>query len=345
MYSIHNQKVGNKEFNVIHVKQQHIEVTFMDYGAAILEILVPNKDGLLENVVMNYQDLSSYVNNVMCLNAIIGPTSGRIRDAEFMIFEKQYHLDKNHLNKHNLHGGSECFAYRVFDFEIIDDDSTTKVVFTVTKELDGSSYPGTQDVRIIYTISDTKVGIEFIGTTSEDTLLNLTSHLYFNLSGNLKDDVLNHSMYVNSSNYLALDDESIPSNIQSIENTFLDFRTTKKINQSITKEVSELPVKGIDHPFLLDDVNIDVMQVKLVEETSKRVLEVYTTYPCIVIYSHNFPDYKLLENNTPQIIHQGICFETQFEPNGINIPGANNSILRKGETYYHKTIYQFSIGR
>ena len=184
MYTIVKKLVKNQELNIIEVKQENIEITFMDYGAAILSILVPDKNGLFETVLMGYEDLESYIENPIYLNAIIGPTSGRIKDATFNINGKEYVLDKNHLNMANLHGGSETFAYKVFDYHIVDNLDSTKVIFTLYKKQEESKYPGNQKIEIIYTIEDGKLYIEFNADTDEDTLLNLTNHAYFNLSGN-----------------------------------------------------------------------------------------------------------------------------------------------------------------
>jgi len=335
MYTIVKKLVKNQELNIIEVKQENIEITFMDYGAAILSILVPDKNGLFETVLMGYEDLESYIENPIYLNAIIGPTSGRIKDATFNINGKEYVLDKNHLNMANLHGGSETFAYKVFDYHIVDNLDSTKVIFTLYKKQEESKYPGNQKIEIIYTIEDGKLYIEFNADTDEDTLLNLTNHAYFNLSGNLKSKILNHELYLNSSNIIQLDQYSIPYKVENILYTNLDYKNPRKVQSN--------GFTGIDHPFLIDEVNIEIPCAILKDSVSKRKLEVYTNYECFVCYTHEYPDDSKLLFGIEQIKNMGICFETQHAPNGINIDGLEDSILRKGHKYSYKSLYKFSV--
>ena len=335
MYNIIKKIVKKQELTIIEVKQKDIEVSFMDYGATILNILIPDKNGVYETILMEYEELSSYIENPIYLNAIIGPTSGRIKDATFKLNGKEYVLDKNHLNMANLHGGSETFAYKVFDYQIIDNINSTKVIFTLHKKKEESKYPGNQIIEIIYTVEKGQLMIEFNATTDEDTLLNLTNHAYFNLSGNLKSKVLNHELYLNSSNIVKLDQYSIPYKVENILNTNLDYKKARKV---YSKGFS-----GIDHPFLIDVVDLSIPCVIIKDEISKRALEVYTNYECFVCYTHEYPDKSKLLSGIEQIKNMGICFETQHVPNGINIDGLEDSILKKDDKYSYKTIYKFSI--
>lgn len=335
MYNITKKIVENHEFNIIEVKQKNIEVTFMDYGAAILNILVPDKDGVFETVIMGYEDLASYIENPIYLNAIIGPTSGRIKDATFQINGKEYNLDKNHLNMANLHSGSETFAYKTFDYHIVESENSTKVLFKLHKKQEESKYPGSQIIEIVYTVENGKLFIEFNATTNEDTLLNLTNHAYFNLSGNLKSKVLNHELYLNSSNIIQLDEYSIPYKVENILNTNLDYK--------IPRNVDSNGFTGIDHPFLIDEVDFSIPCAIVKDNVSKRMLEVYTNYECFVCYTHEYPDDSKLLFGIEQTKNMGICFETQHAPNGINIDGLEDSILKKGKKYHFKTLYEFSV--
>ncbi len=163
----------------------------------------------------------------------------------------------------------------------------------------------------------------------------MTNHSYFNLSGNLKTNILNHELRINSSEALLLDDNQVPYKVIDTTNTNLDYRKRKVIKEE--------PFKDIDDPLLLDEVSFDIPQVELVNPINKRKLEVFTTYPCIVCYSHNYPDFKELLFDAKHEKHMGICFEAQNPPNGINTDGMEDSILRKDETYYHKILYKFSV--
>lgn len=335
--------VNDQEFSVLNIKQKNIEVSFIDYGAAITSIKIPDKNGILEDVIMSYQDLESYIENECYLNAIVGPIAGRIKNAEYKINNKSYFLEKNFLDNENLHSGSETFSYRFFDYEILEETNQTTVTFTIRKENDHSNFPGTVDVKVIYTVKDTELLIEYVAKTDEDTLLNLTNHAYFNLSGNLKSNVLEHQLLLNCKQAMRLDNNNVPVAVENIENTFLDFTTLKPIRENFYPGIYESNTKGIDHPFVVDNKGFDKLQASLYDPISKRFMEVYTTYPSIVVYTHNYPDKKQLAYNIKTEQHLGICFEAQNYPNGVNIPSLDSSILKKEDTYYQKTLYKFSV--
>jgi aldose 1-epimerase len=343
MYLVNKQKVKNKEITFIEVKQKDINVTFMDYGATILSIFVPDKNGLMESVVMAYDKLDSYIDNNMYLNAIIGPNSGRIENAKYIINDEDIQVEKNFQNSENLHSGSDCFAFKIFDFEVFDFTDYTKVVFKYEKRENDSVFPGNQIIEITYTVSETNLLIEFEGTTDKDALLNITNHAYFNLSGNLKNVILDHKLQVNSKQYMELNENFVPFQVRSSSDTICDFFNEKKLSQSLNEAVYDLPTLGIDHPFIFEDIGFNYKQISLKDPVSKRELEVYTTYPCVVIYTHNYLEPINLLFGVEHVKHLGICFETQNEPNGINIKGINDSILRSNEKYYHKTLYKFKV--
>ncbi len=335
MYLINKENINNQEFTIIEVSQKDIKVSFINYGATILNIYVPDKDRLQEAVLIEYAELSSYLKNSLYLNSTIGPSSGRIGDAAFSIDNILYNLDKNFMGKVNLHGGSETFAFKFFDYEITEGEDFTKVIFTLDKRQKESRFPGNQEIKIIYTITKDNLLIEFKAKTDEDTLLNLTNHAYFNLSGNLKSNILNHELYLNSSNIIQLDEYSVPYEVKNILNSELDYKQLRQVQGE--------GFKGLDNPYLLDEINFNLPCVKLVDPISKRKLEVYTDYECVVCYTHEYPNNSKLLFNIKQEKNMGICFEAQHSPNGINIIGLEDSILRKGKTYNQKTLFNFSI--
>ncbi|KFZ27494.1 MAG: Aldose 1-epimerase precursor [Candidatus Izimaplasma bacterium HR2] len=345
MHLINKYKVRNKEFTFIEVNQKDIKVTFMDYGATIMSIFVPDESGVMENILLAYNDLESYIENEMYLNATIGPNSGRIKDAKYVINDNEINVEKNFLESENLHSGSDCFAFKFFSYEVKELKDSTKVIFEYHKKESESSFPGNQEIKITYTVSSTQLLIEFEGTTDKDALLNITNHAYFNLSGNIKDKILSHSLQVNSSNYIELDDKFVPYKVSPVNETIFDFKKERDFKETLNEAVYNIPTLGVDHPFILDDVGFEYKQIILKDPISKRELEVYTSYPCIVVYTHNYPDMKDLLFGREHVKHLGICFETQNEPNGINIKGLNNSILKSDEKYYHKTLYRFKISK
>lgn len=343
MNSVNKIKLGNEECHVITVKQENIEVSFMDYGATILSIQTPDKDGRLEDVLMSYENMDSYIENTAYLNAIVGPIAGRIKNAEYTINGIKYHLDKNFLESENLHSGHEGISFKYFDYTIEEKEKETLVIFTYKKEAKDSSFPGNVDITIVYTVKENELLIEFIGTSDEDTLLNITNHAYFNLSGNLKDLILDHQLKINASKAMTLDEHNVPNGINTVKGTFLDYTTNKTIKDNYFEGIYETATQGLDHPYVLDTIDFSTVQASLFDPSSLRYMEVFTTYPTIVVYTHNFPNQEKLGHNKEIQRHVGICFETQNHPNGINIPGLNSSILKKNEKYYHKTLYKFSV--
>lgn len=343
MNSVNKVEKQGKEFNIINIKQNNIEATFIDYGATLISLKTPDKNGVLEDVIMSYESIESYIENDCYLNAIVGPIAGRIKNAEYQINNKTYHLEKNFFDNENLHSGSEGFSFKTFDFTLLEEADQTILTFTIKKEKESSNFPGLVEVSVIYTVKDSILQMEYIGKTDEDTLLNLTNHAYFNLSGNMNQTIMNHELQINSTKAMVLDSNNVPVDIEDISNTFLDFTTKKPIKDNFYDGIYQSNTNGIDHPYIVDHIGFDFTQATLYDPKSSRMMEVKTTYPSIVVYTHNYPDDRPLAHNTTIEKHLGICFEAQNHPNGINIPNIESSILRKEDTYYHKTLYKFTV--
>ncbi len=343
MYKISKHQTEKLDFTRIDVSHKNIEVSFLDYGATVLDIKTRNKNGIMESVVLRYDKLASYYEGEMFLNCIVGPVAGRIKGGTFNIDNSPYHIEPNFLETESLHSGNDCLGHKFFDYEIIDEDSQTQVLFKYYSIESLSMFPGNQHIQIMYTVKDSELKIEFMGDTTEPTVLNLTSHIYFNLSGNLERQVLDNQLWINASNTISLDEKFVPVQVDSLRNTYLDFTKPKVLNEVFTKDIYNRPEKGIDNPYLLDEVDYDTPCITLKDPITKRRLDVHTTYPSVVVYTHNHPDTLELYNNRENMKHLGICFETQNPPNGVNIPILESSILRKGEDYYFKTLYKFSV--
>lgn len=342
MYSITKKQINNLDFDIITVKQEHIELTVSNYGCTIIELKTKDINNQFENIVMTYKNIESFIQNDMYLNSVVGPTAGRIKNATYSINNMPYHLDKNFFENENLHSGRDCFSFQLFEYKVFEQNNLTTIEFSLIKE-DSNHYPGTVNIKVLYHINDHDFTIEYIANTDKNTILNLTNHAYFNLSGNMKHTVLNHLVTINASNVMTLDENNVPVGKSDVTNTYLDFRTETKLQNHYFDGIYETRTGGIDHPFLFDTVSLDICNATLYDNQSKRLMEVYTTYPAVVVYAHNFPDNQELAYNTKTQKHLGICFETQNEPNGINIPNCNTSILKKDEVYHHQTIYRFSV--
>ncbi len=311
---------------LIHIEKENIHVTLMDYGATIYDIKTPDQNNNLESVVLKYNDLSSYTENKIYLNTTVGPIAGRTKNAQFKLNNKIHNLERNDTTN-NLHTGSIGISFKTFDYTIIEED-TTKVIFT----LHTNDYIGTQNYKIIYEITNDSLHINYLVDTNEDIILNLTNHAYFNLSGNTKRDILNHRVSIKADKYMLTDQLNVPVKPSII---------TKKLNLNNKKTIKN--ITPLDHQFLLTNSSLTNESATLYDPESKRELRVYTTYPCIVSYTHNYPSDDVLYQDIPQKQHQGICFEAQYVSNGINIENVNKAILRKEDIYNETVMFQFCI--
>jgi len=335
VYSIKSVMINGEKGHLIQIENEVLKITFSDYGAAIYDIQYPDYKGVKESVVLQYKNLADYINNPRHLNATIGPTAGRIDNGLFKVDEMIIQLDKNHLGKHNLHGGKDALSHHRFAFELLEEESQIQVIFKKFNKQTTQLYPGSQEFTIIYTVKGSDIEIEFVAKTDTPTVVNLTNHTYFNLSGNMKRTILDEQLMIRSSHKMILNEDMIPVGIEPIKGTIYDYHILEPINKE--------GFIGIDDPYLFDKVDLTVVQAQLFDPVSKRQLSVYTTYPCVVCYTDNFPQREALAYDRKNIPHMGVCFETQNPPNGINLEGVESSILRPKERYYHKTVYRFSI--
>jgi aldose 1-epimerase len=341
MYYVNQYVARQRELNVITVEYDDIKAVFLDIGASIIDIQTKDYNEVMESVVVKYDNLRSYFKNRMYLNTTVGPTSGRIKNGRFVLNNQEIQLDLNDGSNH-LHGGKEGFSYRRFRYEVIEEENETKVIFRYTQKEALSLYPGTKEIKVVYTVKNTEILVEYFGKSDQDTLLNMTNHTYFNLSGNSKAKILDHTLYLNADKVMDLDDTYAPYTVKSVKKLSLDFRKEKVLSSVFSKKLKDSMTKGIDHPFILEERDFDTLQARLFDPASKRVLDVYTTYPCIVVYTHNFPTKsKIMYQKHEQ--YYGICLETQYEPNGINIDGLHDSVLLKGDQYYEKTLFRFGV--
>jgi len=288
------------KLEVVEIQNDLLKVSFLNYGATVykLEVL---EDSKFVNKVLTFDSLDDYIDNGIYLNAICGPSAGRIANG---MYESNgvVELSKN-AGDHHLHGGMDSYARKYFDYTV----SGNSVSFTL--KTDNKEYPGVQDIRITYSLNGTDLAIDFEATTDGDIPMNITSHIYFNAFGS--DTVFDNYLKVNSNERMILTNQA-PIGCYKDE-SYLEL-----------SKITEL-----DDPFIL---NGDLEAVKYV--SGKDVLEVETDYDCVVIYTQNYASPEI------DGVHKGICFETQKWPNGVNIEGYD-ALLKKGELYKHRTVYKF----
>jgi aldose 1-epimerase len=320
----------------------NMEVKLLSYGAAIVELLVPDRDNVAENVVLAYQNLEDYIQNSPYFGVTLGRTSGRIREGLFYMDEKIYKLDKNFGVNHG-HGGVKGFSHRIWSYNIKEADNGIAVEFKYKSPDGEEGYPGELDTKVVYTLRhDNTLIITYEAETDKKTLCNLTNHSYFNLSGNYKSKITEQFLRINSKSFLELDNTLIPTGKQiQVKDTPMDFSSRKLIGKDIKQDYEQLKVgNGYDHPWLLEGKKD---HVEMYDSRSGRKMTITSTCPSVVVYSFNFPNDEKLKYGKTAEKHDGICFETQNEPDGINSEHFNKSVLQPGEKYYEKTEFRFSV--
>ena len=312
-----------------------LAVTVLNLGGVITGIYTPNKYGKIENIVLAYKDLESYFESPSYYGGIIGRTSGRIHKGEITIGEKKYFLNKNY-GVNSGHGGNIGFNKRIWKVK----ESKNSLELTL-KSLDlEEGYPGEVDVKIVYELNDDNEFLfKITGKGTEDTLLNITNHSYFNLSGDYKRDILNEELKITSNEILKIDENGTSTGeTYNVLNTPFDFNDFHKIGERINNKDEQLELGcGYDHTFMFNGEN----NIVLKDKESGRTMEIETNQESVVVYSMNFPDTLMLKGNIEPKKRMGICFETQAPPIGYNEVFKEKSLLSKGETYSKYTKYTF----
>ena len=317
-------------------------VRFINYGCVITDIIAPDSNGNMKNVALGFDRLDDYVNHSPYFGAIVGRIAGRIADSQFTLNGKTYKITQNE-GKNHLHGGNKGFCHVLWDYQVIEKPDSIGVEFTYTSKAGEEGFPGNVEVTTTYMVNENnQLDIHYHATTDEDTIINLTNHTYFNLSGDLNNTIKNHLLQLDSSRFLELREDSIPTGqVVSVEGTPFDFLTSKPISQGIDSgyRQNELVGNGFDHPFVLDS-NFN-REIELTDPESGRKLVIETDQPAVVIYTSNQyeGDYEI--RGVRPHHHMAICLETQGFPDAINQPGFPPVTLKKDEVYKAHTRYIF----
>ena len=337
-----------KEVTLYTLKNsQGVEMSVMNYGGIIVSLKVPDKNGKLEDVVLGYDSLSSYIRSSPYFGALIGRYGNRIAKGKFSLDGVQYTLAVNNDENH-LHGGLKGFDKVYWDIQVPSDSSSLALSY---KSADGEEgYPGNLDVSVTYTLTDSnEVKVDYRATTDKKTVVNLTQHSYFNLTGNAAQDILGHQLMIAADHFLPVDNGLIPTGeFRLVAKTPFDFNTLTAIGARINDKDKQLVAgKGYDHCWVLNNSDDDHSLRKvaeLYEPNSGRLVEVHTTEPGLQFYSGNFLDGTLTGKGGVVYKHRtGLCLETQHYPDSPNRSTFPSVTLNPGETYKTSTIYTFKV--
>ena len=327
--------------------QQGMEISIINYGGIITSWSAKDKNGIYEDIVLGYNELSEYEKESPYFGAIIGRYGNRIAKGKFSIEGKEYTLAVNNGENH-LHGGMKGFDKVVWDAETISTNSSVSLILTYLSKDMEEGYPGNLEVEVIYTLNnEDELSVTYKATTDKTTVINLTQHSYFNLSANFKNTILNHELILNSDSFLPVDNTLIPTGeFRDVTNTPFDFRTSKTIGQQIDEEDPQLKNGfGYDHCWVLNEQDKGIRFVaSAFEPQSRRFLEVFSDEPGIQFYSGNFLDGTLpSKNNGTYEFRSGFCLETQHFPDSPNHKNFPSVILRPEEEYNSQTIFKLTV--
>ncbi len=320
-------------------------VKLINYGAIVTSLCVPNRNGVVEDVVLGYDSLQGYINDQSYFGAIVGRYGNRINKGTFVLDGKEYHLTINDGENH-LHGGKAGFYKALWDAKVVNDSAGPSVAMTYVSPDGEEGYPGTVTITVTFTLTnDNALKIVYEGTTDKPTLLNPTHHSYFNLSGSLTTPILDHKLTIDADSITEIDERLIPTGqLLDVTNTPFDFRTFHTIGERINDNHPQLKYgNGYDHNWVLNSFNGKVRKVvEVYEEKSGRVLEVLTDQPGIQFYSGNFLNGSQKGKRVVYQHRTAFCLEPQCFPDSPNHPNFPSAVLRPGEVYHQTTIYKFS---
>jgi len=314
-----------------------------NYGATIVSLEVPDRDGRMGNVTLGFDSVTGYEGHNAYFGATIGRYGNRIAKGKFTLDDQEYTLATNNGENH-LHGGEKGFDRAVWDAEQIKTDDTVGLKFTYKSKDGEEGYPGNLDVTVVYTLSnDNELKIEYTATTDKTTVLNLTNHAYWNLSAGASKTILQHELMLAADQYLTVDTGLIPTGIADVKDTEMDFTEPKAIGARIdVLKAPEDGPKGYDHCYVLRSQDGTLsLAARVKDPLSGRVMEIRTVEPGIQLYSGNFLDGGEENGGHPQ--HAAFCLETQHYPDSPNQADFPSVVLEPGGEYHTVTVHKFLV--
>ena len=341
-------EIGGKKTDLYLLKNEQIEVYITNYGARIVSLLSPDKQGIMGDVVLGFKSIADYQKAKTPFHGcIIGRYGNRIAKGNFELDGTSYQLPINN-NENHLHGGPEGFHNQVWEVVSADDNS---IVMTYLSKDGEMGYPGNLSVEVTYAINDkNELLIAYKATTDKATPINLTNHAFFNLAGQAKGIINDHLLMLNADHFTPVDEGLIPlGEIRSVEGSPFDFRRAKTIGQDLNQQATDTQLRyggGYDHNFVLNKVaegSLD-LAARVVDPKSGRQMDVYTEEPGIQFYGGNFMDGgDIGKYGNPFDYRGSFALETQHYPDSPNQDNFPNTILQPGKTYQTQSIYRFSV--
>jgi aldose 1-epimerase len=340
------------DHQVVHLyvlkNKRGLEVEITNYGGVVVSVKCPDKNGVVQDVVLGYDNLEDYVADNALFGAIVGRYAGRIAHGHFTLDGAAYELARND-GEHHVHGGHRGFHKRVWIVEPASHHRGESLTMTYYSEDGEEGYPGNLTATVTYELTDdNELKIEYSAVTDKPTVLNLTNHCYFNLAGHGSGDILDHRVTIHSSQFAQIDATFIPTGeIRNTAETPFDFARAASIGSRIHNEDMQLKFgRGYDHCWVLNraDGRTPSLAAEVHEPGSGRVLEVWTSEPGVQFYTGNFLDGSIHGKNGKVYQHRyGFSLETQHFPDSPNRSAFPSTVLRPGQRFHSVTAYRFSV--
>jgi aldose 1-epimerase len=319
-----------------------MEMKVMNYGCTITSLKVPDREGLSENIVLGHNHLEGYLNSCHYIGSVVGRCANRIANGRFLLDGKEHYLGIN-SPPHHLHGGIRGFDKMVWSATPFENEMGEGIDFHYFSKENEEGYPGNLNVYIRYLLGiENDIIIVYLAETDHPTIINLTQHSYFNLSGG-KENILNHDLMIHAHHFLPVDNTMIPTGeIRHVNDTPFDFRSIKPIGRDIGSRDDQLLIAGgYDHNWVLTKEGEELSHAAtLIDPFSGRILDIHTTEPGLQLYTSNTHIRGI--NNTPYPVHSWLCLETQHFPDSPNHPGFPSVRLEPVNQFRSTTILKFS---
>ena len=315
-----------------------ITVKLINYGATLTSLVTPDRDGKLADIVLGYDDIRGYESDPIFSGCVVGRFANRISNASFELEGKQYPLAANFEGGHHLHGGEVGFNARVWDAQIVKQESAVGVAFTLVSHDGEEGYPGRLVVRMKYLLNDNDdLVMDYYATTDKTTHINLTQHSYYNLAGHDSGDVHKHFVRLYCDHYLPVDEHGVPTGeVKSVEGTPFDFRKGARIDRQVAEG-------RYDHNYVLSMERPEnpILLARVSEGSTGRGMAVRTDQPGVQFYTSIHMKETPGRNGAVYNTNQALCLETQHFPATPNKPNFPTTVLKPGEEFRSKTIHHF----
>ena len=342
--TLFNDTINGKKVGLYHIENKnHMSADFTNCGGRIINLLVPDKDGKMIDVVAGFSSLKGFQDSKGPFGATIGRYGNRIAKGTFSIDGTTYHSPTNN-GPNMLHGGPMGFQNVVFDVEKLNESTLQFTYLSVDGEM---GFPGNLKVKVIYQLTDDNaLKITYDAATDKKTVVNLTNHAFFNLNGEASGTILNHQLQFFAKTFTPVDSTLIPTGeLRAVKNTPFDFSELTQIGKRINEADEQLKNgKGYDHNFVLNGTEKGKHAAKVIGDKSGVVMDIYTDEPGIQFYSGNFmKGQNTFKSGVKDDYRTAFCLETQHFPNSPNQANFPSTLLSPSQTYHTVSEYKFSV--